>query len=63
MCQCEGGTQAVSRQGEGRPRSGGRGFRAGAALGGRMKDCFNGAVLFSLRRGGRTAILEENNRF
>lgn len=30
---------------------------------GRMKECFDEAVLFSLRRGGRTAILEENNRF
>lgn len=30
---------------------------------GRMKDCFDGAVLFSLRQGKRTAILEENNRF
>lgn len=30
---------------------------------GRMKDCFNGAILFSLQRGGGTAILEENNRF
>lgn len=34
-----------------------------ADIGGRMKDCFNEAVLFSLRQGRRTAILEENNRF
>ncbi len=59
----DGANLAFSRQGEGGPRSGGRGLGAGAALGGRMKDCFNGAVLFSLRRGGGTAILEESNRF
>ena len=40
-----------------------RSWDAAAALGRRMKDCFDGAVLFSLRRGGGTAILEENNRF
>lgn len=46
MCQCEGGTQAVSRQGEGRPRSGGRCLGAGAARDGQMKDCFDGQSFF-----------------
>ena len=60
----DGANLAVSHQEEGGPRSGGRGLEMWAAdLGGRMKDCFDGAVLFSLRRGGGTAILEENNRF
>lgn len=59
----DGANLAVSRQGEGGARSGGRGLGAGAARDGQMKDCFDGAVLFSLRRGGGTAILEESNRF
>lgn len=42
----------------------GRGlWRYGAALGECIEVCFGGAVLFSLRWRGGTAILEENDSF